>query len=93
MNATEARKTDKYEIAAAAALANIEGRWLKLTAGQQRSIFGAYLFGQKTVRVDCNGQGRVEVTYSVCFGTDWASAEFTMDQVAAAANEGRRLHF
>lgn len=86
--------TDKYEVAARIALAGLDdGRWHRLTAAEQRAVFGAYLFGKKSLRFDTSNQGRVEYAYSCCFGTDACTGEHSLDRIAAAVNAGHRLAF
>lgn len=84
---------NKYEIAAAAALNALEGRWVRLTSQEQREVFGAYLFGRQEVRVDLLGQGKVEARKRAgCgFTRDTLWAEWTLDEVAQAARAGRAL--
>jgi hypothetical protein len=85
--------TDKYEIAARAHLAGLDGRWLRLPAAQQRAIFGANLFGKKKILIDTDNQGVVHYAFSVCFGTDWATGEYSFEEIARQVNEGRPLTF
>ena len=79
----------KYDIAANAEIAEIAGKRVRLTASQQRSIFGAYVFGRQTINVSTDGQGEVVATIAVLF--DSVYARWTLEEVAAAANEGRKL--
>lgn len=87
-------QTDKYEIAAKAHLAGVDhGRWVRLTAAQQRDIFGAYLFGKKSLRISTDGQGSVEYVHSVCYGTDFSGGVYSLERIAEAVNGGHRLTF
>jgi hypothetical protein len=81
----------KYEIAAKVAVEGIERRWLKMTAAEQKDVFGAYVFGKQSLWIDAEGQGELIVHRSCCFGTDGMTARFSFDDVAAAANAGRKL--
>jgi hypothetical protein len=85
--------TDKYEIAARAHLAGLDGRWLRLTAAQQRAIFGANVYGKKQIFIDTDNQGVVHYSYSACYGTDWATGEHSFDRIVRAANDGHHLVF
>ena len=80
-------RTDKYEIACRVANADLDGFEGKMTAKQQREVFGGYLFGRKTIRIDARGQGKVTGTFVVCFGTDSVFFEKSFDQIAEAVND------
>lgn len=84
---------NKYEIAANAEIAGIAGlnKGVKLTAAQQKEIFGAYLFGKQNLYIDLDGQGEVTATASCCFGTDCNQMTWTLDEVANAVNAGKKL--
>lgn len=84
---------DKYQIAANAAFTGLDGFEGRLSAAKQRNIFGACLFGRKTIKIDASNQGRVTGGYSVCFGTDWSTFEFSFTEIAEAVNGGRKLSF
>lgn len=88
-----AEKTSKYEIAANIALKGIEGQWVRMSAQEQREVFGAFIFGKLQIRVDLNGQGKVEARKRAgcSFTGDMLWNEWTLDQVAAAASTGRKL--
>jgi hypothetical protein len=60
---------DKYDLAARITLADLDGFHGKLSAKQQREVFDAVLFGKKTVRISCDGQGTVEVLFPCWEGT------------------------
>jgi hypothetical protein len=82
---------DRYQIAANAEIAEVTGRWLKLSKAQQENIFGAYLFGKQSLWIDLNGQGEVTASASCCFGTDSNVARWSLDEVAKAAQAGTKL--
>ncbi len=86
----ERKKTDRYQIAANVALAGLDGFKGRLSAKQQREVFGAYFFGKKFIKIDASNQGSVSGGYSVCFGTDWSTFEKSFDQIATAVNSERR---
>jgi hypothetical protein len=60
---------NKYDIAAAIMSADLDGYEGKLTATQQRTLFGAVIFGKKTVRINCDNQGTVDVLHPCWEGT------------------------
>jgi hypothetical protein len=59
----------KYDLAAHLTLEGFDGYHGTLTATQQRTLFGAALFGKKTVRISCDNQGLVEVFHACWEGT------------------------
>lgn len=84
----------KYDVAAQVTLAGIEGKAVKLTAAQQRAIFGGYVFGRATIQADCTGQGKVTISKNaghsdIC--RDTLFAEYSFAQVAQAVTENRKL--
>lgn len=83
-------KTDKYDIASRIAIAGLDGWTGRLTAEQQRKIFGQPLFGKKKVTLDCTNGGRVHGYRDVCFGTDWDSFDFSFETIAETVNSGRK---
>ena len=60
---------NKYDLAAQLTLGGLDGYEGKLTAKQQRAVFGDVLFGKKTVRINCDNQGTVEVLHPCWEGT------------------------
>lgn len=80
----------KYDIAARAEIAGISGKRVKLTAGEQREIFGGYVFGKQDITVDTHNQGAVKASRSV-IPRDCVFATWALDDVAEAVNEGRKL--
>jgi hypothetical protein len=85
--------TDKYQIAANVALAGLDGFEGRLPAKRQREVFGANLFGKKTIKIDASSQGKVAGWFSVCFGTDHAAFEFSFEQIAQAVNSDYGVNF
>lgn len=81
----------KYEIAANIALANLDNFDGKMSAAQQRAIFGANLFGKKSITIRNEGQGKVEVRYSAAYGTDQVWTFVTFEQIAQAIANSRPL--
>ena len=72
----------KYEIAAAVAIADLDGFVGTMPARQQREIFGRAVFGRKTFHIDCSGQGRVSGAYTCAYGTDSSFFAFSFDEIA-----------
>lgn len=58
---------DWYTLGAALALANLENRWIKVSAAQQREILGKVMFGKQSVGMF---DGELRLTRKVAFGTD-----------------------
>lgn len=85
--------TDKYQIAANVVLAGLDGFHGRLTAKQQREIFGANVFGKKLINIDASGQGKVTGSFSVCFGTDRDFFEKSFEVIAKYVNDGYRMDF
>ncbi len=77
---------DKYKIAARIEIAGLDGFKGTMKAAQQKAIFGAYLFGRKTISIDASGQGRVHGTYSCAYGTDSAFFDISFQQIADDVN-------
>lgn len=73
----------RYEVAANIATTLGTEKWEgRLTARQQRDIFGGYYFGKRHLIVDPTGQGQVTAIKKVCFGTDWDEEYATFAQIA-----------
>jgi hypothetical protein len=83
---------NKYEIAANVEIAGIAGVAVKLTATEQKAMFGGAVFGKQSIRFDLTGQGKVTATRSA---TKWAQdtlfGEWTLDELAKAIEDGREL--
>lgn len=54
------------------ALADLEGKWIRLSADTQRALLGSNVFGKQEIKV--HADGNVTVTRSTCFGMDYESA-------------------
>ena len=76
---------DKYSVAAQVAVAGFDGYYGKMSADQQRTVFGKNIFGRKTVQIDASGQGTVTATWAVA-GLDTCFAEVTFSAIAADVN-------
>ena len=79
---------NKYEIAANLELNNLSNFEGKMSAAQQRAVFGANVFGKKTVKIDNTNQGNVEVWYSAAFGTDTSHTVKSFDEIVTFLNTG-----
>ena len=75
--AIEAGTVTRYTIAAAFTLAGLTEQWIRLTAQNQRDVFGCVLFGKCEIKVGNDG---IRASRSACFGTDFSS--MTLDWVA-----------
>jgi len=75
-------KLDKWSIAAQFASNGLDGFHGKMTAAAQRCLLGGTPFGQKTVRIDCSGQGRVCLAWWSSCGTDSNFLDLTFDELA-----------
>jgi hypothetical protein len=72
-----------------AALANIEGQWVQLSADQQRCLLGHPVFGKQSIRI--HGNGLVDVVRKTCFGSDSELATYDTNTIHEAAHLGKRL--
>lgn len=76
--AIDTTSRNRYTIAAAFKLADLEGKRFRMTADNQRAVFGFAIFGKASIRVTAEG---VTASRSVCYGTDFASVELTWAEV------------
>ena len=93
MDATHAERVSDHQFGAAAESRHLAGRWLRMSAADQRAIFGAYLFGRKAVFIDARPPGKVIVRFTTSFGQDFERVEISFAEIAAAVAEGRCLNF
>jgi len=61
----------------------------KMTKKDQIEIFGDYLFGRKSVYIDIINK-IVCISVSKCFGTDWASRDFTFTEIETDPEKVKR---
>lgn len=88
------QRINKYEIASRIALAGLDGFTGRLTAAQQRELFGRNIFGRKKVTIDASGQGRVHGWHSAAYGTDSVFFDKSFEEIAELANSPNApLHF
>lgn len=77
---------DKYQIATNIALAGLDSFEGKMSAAQQRQIFGASIFGKKDIRIDNTGQGMVTVSF--WSRLDYVSVPKSYDDIVRAVETG-----
>ncbi len=85
---------NKYEIAANVTLKGIEGQPVRMSAQEQREVFGAAVFGRFEICIDLNGQGKVTGRKNAGHGNicrDSIFNEWTLEEIAEAAKSGRKL--
>lgn len=80
----------KYDIASIAAI-NVEDGWQRMTAKQQRELFGFAALGRKEFSFDSNGQGTVRVSVSKCFGTDSYTKCLSYAEFAEYCNKQEKI--
>lgn len=91
--ANESIGTSKYDIASKLAVEGLDDFTGVMPAAIQKKVFGANLFGGKTLRIDTSNQGKVKVRFKVAFGQDVNVSEFSFEEIADAVNAGRPLRF
>lgn len=85
-------RVDKYDIAAACAVAGIDDkRYHRLSAADQRAIFGFAVCGKKEFRIDPDNQGSITLRKRM-IPNDTVFAVYSFAAMASAINEGRALH-
>lgn len=83
----------KYDIAANIEIANLSNFDGKMPAAQQREVFGANIFGKKSITIRNENQGAIEVRYSAAYGTDQVLTVISFEQIAATLVTNRPLSF
>ena len=83
---TAPHATALFEVAA---LAGIEGQWVRLDAATQRALMGFAVFGKQSIRV--NADGTVTVSRSTCFGMDSEQHDYPPALINAATTARKRL--
>ena len=81
-------ENDGPAVASALALAELEGRWIRLSAATQRKLLGFPVFGKRAIYSD---GGNVRTMHSAAFGTDANVDIWTWADVTRAAREKRQL--
>ncbi len=81
----------KYDVAAIAAINGLDDNEnYKLTAKQQRELFGFAVAGRKDISFDPSNQGTVRIGRTVT-GKDYCWKEYSYEAFAQAVNEQRTL--
>lgn len=73
------------------ALLNIENVWLRMSAEDQRKLFGVALFGKKQFMVVSSGE--VRVSWKTCFGNDAEEVIVDREKLRIAISEKKALQF
>ncbi len=80
----------KYDLAANIAVLGLDApKEFKLTAINQRKIFGFNLFGGQNIRIEETG---VTVWVSKCFGHDYDAEFFSFERLFELAQEKKRIY-
>lgn len=81
---------NKYELATIASLNNLDdNNYHKLTAAQQREIFGFVIVGRKDIRFDSRNQGTVIIGRTVT--SDYVSRDYSYEEFSQAINDRQPL--
>lgn len=72
-------------------LRGLHDQRLRMTAKEQRELFGGYVFGKKEFHIDTDGIGHIYTFRSVCFGLDTETETWTLEQVIKAVDAKRKL--
>jgi hypothetical protein len=84
---------NKYEIASNIAVAGLDTFEGKMSAKQQRAIFGAAFFGRKNICIDNTNQGRVTGSFvGQGYGTGLLHFEISFERLAEVINNGAEYH-
>lgn len=82
---------NKYELAAIASINGLDnGEAYKLTASQQKEMFGFNVAGRKDITFNPAGQGTVVIGRSVN-GKDYVTRNYTYEEFAAAINNRKQV--
>lgn len=73
------------------ALLNIENQWVRMSADDQRKLFGVALFGKKQFQVKSSGV--VMVCWKTCFGNDAEEVIIDREKLKVAISEKKPLQF
>lgn len=72
------------------ALLDIENRWVRMSAADQRKLFGVCLFGKKQFKVSSSGV--VTVGWSCCFGHDFEEVVVDRESLKTAIENKTKLY-
>lgn len=73
----------------------MDGKYQKLSASQQRVIFGAYIFGRRQFQFDSKRQ-KFWVMRIVAFGQDYDVQSYSLDEIAHLVNSakaGQKIYY
>jgi hypothetical protein len=73
----------------AIALADLEGKWIRLSADTQKALLGSNVFGKQEFRV--NTDGTVDVSRSTAFGMDSEIAQYDLHAIKRAIERRVRV--
>jgi len=73
------------------ALLNIENQWVRMSADDQRKLFGVALFGKKEFQVKSSGE--VLVSWKTGFGADCETVTVNREKLKTAINDKKALQF
>lgn len=79
---------NKYEIAAALTLNDMDNFKGRMPAAMQRKVFGYVPFGKKHIEVNCDGQGEVTGYYMTKITQDKVPFQFSFERIAASESVG-----
>lgn len=86
---------DAAAFAAAMKLMDLEDRWIRIRAEDQRQLFGFVPFGKRLVNVASQAKDPdgfiLRVSRKVCFGTDHDTAYFTWPLFQELLNQRRKV--
>jgi hypothetical protein len=86
----EGKEPSVYTFCETLALAGLEGKGIRLSAGMQRRLLGYPVMGKLVFKV---GQdGTVRTWCSQCFGTDFETMSFPSVYFGVAARRGEKIH-
>jgi hypothetical protein len=71
------------------ALAGLEGKWIRLSAADQRAILGRVVFGKQEFMIDADCE--VVIRRSTCFGNDYEKQNYAPSVVKQALTSGKQL--
>ena len=86
----EGKEPSIYTFVETIALAGLEDKHIRLSAGLQRRLLGFPVLGKQEFRVGSNGE--LYVWTSACFGTDFNSTRMPVVYAGVAAKRGERIH-
>jgi hypothetical protein len=70
-------------------LAGLTGKWVRLSAADQRRLMGFAPFGKREVRVDSDSI--ISLRHRIAFGSDYSRGEYESSTVRAACAAGKLL--